>query len=118
MNGSLELRITGREPFADGHPLIEAPLGTYVGWNLRAREWGHGAMHQFTGSYLPFPDTDSEVAMTGDPRASVLARYRSAQGYVEAIETAARRLRGRAPDARGGRRAGGCAGTGLGPAAA
>ena len=119
MNGSLELRITGREPFADGHPfedaggytvlvpavdtdgndvagvrapMVEAPLGTYLGWNIRAREWGHGAMHQFTGSYIPFPDTDSEAAMTGDPRASVLARYRSAQGYVDAIETAARRL--------------------------
>ena len=49
-------------------------------------------MHQFTGSYLPFPDTDSEAAMTGDPRASVLARYRGAGGYAEAIEAAARRL--------------------------
>ena len=73
-------------------PMVEAPLGTYVGWNLRAREFGHGAMHQFTGSYIPFPDTDSEAAMTGDPRPSVLARYRDAGGYVDAIETAARRL--------------------------
>ena len=73
-------------------PMVEAPLGTCVGWNLRAREFGHGAMHQFTGSYLPFPDTDSEAAMTGDPRASVLARYRSAGGYADAIGAAARRL--------------------------
>ena len=73
-------------------PMVEAPLGTYVGWNLRARGFGHGAMHQFTGAYIPFPDTDSEAAMTGDPRASVLARYGSAGGYVDAIEAAARRL--------------------------
>ena len=73
-------------------PMVEAPLGTYVGWNLRTREFGQGAMHQFTGSYLPFPDTDSEAAMTSDPRASVLARYRGAGGYAEAIEAAARRL--------------------------
>ncbi|MDE0455724.1 MAG: alpha/beta hydrolase domain-containing protein, partial [Chromatiales bacterium] len=44
------------------------------------------------GSYIPFPDTDSEAAMTGDLRASVLARYGSASGYADAIEVAARRL--------------------------
>ena len=73
-------------------PMVEAPLGTCAGWNLRAREYGHGAMHEFTGSYIPFPDTDSEAAMTGDPRASVLARYDNTLGYVDAIEAAARRL--------------------------
>ena len=72
--------------------MVEAPLGTCVGWNLRAREVGHGAMHQFTGSYIPLPDTDSEAAMTGDPRASVLARHGNASDYVDAIEAAARRL--------------------------
>ena len=73
-------------------PMVEAPLGTCTGWNLRARGFGHGAMHEFTGSYMPFPDTDAEAAMTGDPRASVLARYGDAGGYVRAIEAAARRL--------------------------
>ena len=73
-------------------PMVEAPLGTYAGWNVRGRGFGFGAMHQFTGSYIPFPDTDSEAEMTGDPRASVLARYRFAGNYVDAIETAARRL--------------------------
>ena len=73
-------------------PMVEAPLGTCTGWNLRAREHGHGAMHEFTGSYIPFPDTDSEAAMTGDPRTSVVARYGNSGGYVDAVETAARRL--------------------------
>ena len=73
-------------------PMAEAPLGTYAGWNVRGRGFGFGAMHQFTGSYIPFPDTDSEAEMTGDPRASVLARYRNAGNYVDAIEAAARRL--------------------------
>ena len=73
-------------------PMVEVPLGTYTGWNLRARGLGFGAMHLFTGSYIPFPDTDSEAAMTGDPRASVLARYRDAAGYVDAIEAAVGRL--------------------------
>ena len=73
-------------------PMVGAPLGTCTGWNLRARGFGHGAMHEFTGSYIPFPDTDSEAAMTGDPRASVLARYGDAEGYEAAVEAAARRL--------------------------
>ena len=73
-------------------PMVEAPLGTCTGWNLRARGFGHGAMHEFTGSYIPFPDTDPEAAMTGDLRASVLARYRDAGAYEAAIEAAARRL--------------------------
>ena len=73
-------------------PMVEAPLGTFTGWNLRARGFGHGAMHEFTGGHLPFSDTDAEAAMTGDPRASVLARYGDAGGYVRAIEAAAWRL--------------------------
>ena len=73
-------------------PMVEAPLGTCTGWNIRARGFGHGAMHEFTGSYIPFADTDSEAAMIGDPRASVLARYGDADGYANAVEAAARRL--------------------------
>ena len=77
----------------------EAPGGTIaanrqrsLSANLRERGFGAGAMHEFTGSYIPFPDTDSEAAMTGDPRASVLARYGDPGGYARAIEAAARRL--------------------------
>ena len=73
-------------------PMVEAPLGTCTGWNLRARGVGQGAMHEYTGSYIPFPDTDSEAAATGDPRASVLARYRDTERDEAAIEAAARRL--------------------------
>ena len=73
-------------------PMVGAPLGTCTGWNLRARGFGYGAMHEFTGSYIPFPDSDSEAAMTGDPRASVLARYEDAGGYAAAIEATAHRL--------------------------
>ena len=73
-------------------PMVAAPLGTYTGWNIRDRGHGHGAMHEFTGSYIPFPDTDEEQAATGDPRPSLLARYGSPEGYAAAIEAAARQL--------------------------
>lgn len=73
-------------------PMVQAPLGTYTGWNLRSRGHGHGAMHLFDGSYIPFADTAEERAMTGDPRASNEERYSDAEKYVRAIEKAARQL--------------------------
>ena len=73
-------------------PMVQAPLGTYTGWNLRSRGHGHGAMYLFDGSYLPLADTAEEGAMTGDPRPSVMERYADAGQYARAIEKAARGL--------------------------
>jgi len=73
-------------------PMVQAPLGTYTGWNLRSRGHGHGAMHMFDGSYIPFADTAEERAMTGDPRAANVERYADAGAYARAIEKAARTL--------------------------
>jgi hypothetical protein len=73
-------------------PMVQAPLGTYCGWNLRARGFGHGAMHEFSGSYIPLPETPEERRMTGDPRRSISERYPNAEAYVAAITAAARQL--------------------------
>ncbi len=73
-------------------PMVAAPLATYTGWNLRARHHGAGAMHEFTGSTLPLPETEAERAMTGDPRPSIEARYGTQAGYTAAIGAAARGL--------------------------
>jgi Alpha/beta hydrolase domain len=73
-------------------PMVAAPLGTYTGWNLRARGLGHGAMHEFSGSYIPLPETPEERRATGDPRRSILERFASAEAYIEAITAAARQL--------------------------
>ena len=73
-------------------PMVQAPLGTYTGWNLRARGRGHGAMYMFDGSYIPFRDVAEERTMTGDPRPSITERYADAAGYTRAIEQAAREL--------------------------
>ncbi len=73
-------------------PMVQAPLGTYTGWNLRKRGWGHGATLGIPGSYIPFMDTPEEREMTRDPRTSVLERYGSPEGYVEAVRAAAERL--------------------------
>ena len=73
-------------------PMVAAPLATYTGWNLRARGFGHGALHEFEGSTMPFPDTPEERATTGDPRPSILERYPDSAAYVAAIGAAAERL--------------------------
>ncbi len=100
-DGGHALRYTVLVPSvdADGNdvpgvraPMVAAPLGTYTGWNPRARGYGHGLQWKFEGSYIPFPDTPSERAATGDPRLSVLERYADWQAYVDAITRAARVL--------------------------
>jgi hypothetical protein len=73
-------------------PMVQAPLGTYTGWNLRARGFGNGALYYDAGSYIPFPETPQEREITRDPRPSILERYQNAHGYVEAIAGAARQL--------------------------
>ena len=73
-------------------PMVQAPLGTYCGWNLRARGFGHGAMHEFSGSYIPLPESPEERRMTRDPRRSILERHPNAEAYVAAITAAARQL--------------------------
>lgn len=73
-------------------PMVAAPLATYTGWNLRARGHGHGAMHEFTGSTIPFADTAAERAQTGDPRPAIAERYPDRDAYVAAISAAAAAL--------------------------
>lgn len=86
-------------PDADGNdlgglraPMVQAPLGTYTGWNLRARGQGHGALHDFIGSYIPLPETADERRHTGDPRSSIVERYGDPAAYVGAIRAAAEGL--------------------------
>ena len=73
-------------------PMVAAPLGTYTGWNPRARGYGHGVQWRFEGSYIPFPETPSERAIVGDPRPSILERYINKTNYQAAIVAAARSL--------------------------
>ena len=73
-------------------PMVAAPLATYTGWNLRSRGHGEGAMHEFTGSTIPLPETEPNRAATGDPRLSIEQRYGNEDGYVAAIVQAAQRL--------------------------
>lgn len=54
-------------------PQVAAPLGTYLGWNLRKAGFGEGDLCLLPGSYLPFAADAGSRA--GDTRASLAERY-------------------------------------------
>jgi len=72
--------------------LQQAPLGTYLGWNVRREGFYKGRNGGFAGGYVPFAKTQAERASTGDPRPSLEERYRDHAGYVAAAKAAAQRL--------------------------
>src|SRR5438270_10579654 len=56
------------------HPLLAAPLATYVGWSLRASGYGAGELFTIQGSMIPFAQTEAERLRADDPRPSLEAR--------------------------------------------
>ena len=73
-------------------PALEAPIGTYTGWNLRPRGLAEGELSGLLGSFKPFAKSKTQRKKTGDPRLSLAERYRDKQDYVEQISRAARTL--------------------------
>ncbi len=76
-------------------PVIQAPLASYMGWNLRAPEIGAPKeLYSMRGSYVAFPRTKAERVKKGDPRLSMEERYANREEYLERITKAARELAG------------------------
>jgi hypothetical protein len=90
----------------DGLPTVlgEAPLGTYVGWNLATTGWygpnasnGPGSVGQVfagagnSGGYYPFWDTKANRQANNDPRLSLEERYGTHAGYVCVVTKAVNR---------------------------
>ncbi len=69
--------------------LRDAPLGTYLGWNITAAGFHKGQVCNYIGGYIPFALTLAERLQTGDPRPSLTERYVSHDGYVAAVTQAA-----------------------------
>ena len=89
-----------------GMPTVlgEAPLGTYVGWNLATTGWygpnasnGPGSVGQVfagagnSGGYWPFWDTMAGRLAAGDSRLSLEERYGTHAGYVCVVTRAVNR---------------------------
>jgi hypothetical protein len=74
--------------------LLDAPLGTYLGWNITAggaRPFHQGQICNYVGGMVPFARTAAERQASGDPRRSLEERYGSHAGYVEAVRRATER---------------------------
>ena len=84
-----------------GVPLVlnDAPLGTYLGWNITDgrpsprldpyRPFHAGQVCDYIGGMIPFARTRAERQATDDPRLSLEERYTHHAGYVEAVRKAA-----------------------------
>ena len=69
--------------------LRDAPLGTYLGWNITAAGFHRGQVCNYVGGYVPFAVTRAQRLATSDQRLSLQERYGSHDGYVAAVTVAA-----------------------------
>jgi hypothetical protein len=72
--------------------LLQAPLGTYLGWNITADGFHKGQICAYMGGMIPFARTAAERQANGDPRLSLEERYGNHAGYVDAVRRAAARI--------------------------
>ncbi len=71
--------------------LLDAPLGTYLGWNITAggdKPFHQGQICDYVGGMIPFARTAAERQASKDPRQSLEERYGSHDGYVKAVTLA------------------------------
>jgi hypothetical protein len=78
--------------------LRDAPLGTYLGWNITSgpgdasydgRPFHKGQVCNYVGGMVPFAKTKAARLASGDPRPSLEERYGTHEGYVKAVKAAA-----------------------------
>jgi hypothetical protein len=70
----------------------QAPLGTYLGWNVTSFGYLKGRSCGFGGGFIPFARTKDQRLASGDPRPSLEERYGTHEGYVRKVREAAKRL--------------------------
>jgi hypothetical protein len=69
--------------------LLQAPLGTYLGWNVTASGFKKGQVCNYQGGWIPFARSMAQRLANGDPRLSLEERYGNHAGYVAAVTAAA-----------------------------
>ncbi len=72
--------------------LHQAPLATYLGWNVTASGYLKGRGCGFSGGEIPFAKTKAEREAAGDPRLSIEERYGTHENYVAKVKAAAQSL--------------------------
>ena len=71
--------------------LLDAPLGTYLGWNVTAdgdKPFHKDQICDYVGGMIPFARTAAERTANQDPRPSLQERYQDHAGYVAAVKKA------------------------------
>jgi Alpha/beta hydrolase domain len=68
---------------------LQAPIGTYTGWNLGRKDRFENGMCNLQGSFIPFAATKAERLAAGDSRLSIEERYPSREAYLAAFKRAA-----------------------------
>ncbi|MCP3987134.1 MAG: hypothetical protein GY723_22335 [bacterium] len=74
-------------------PIVEVPVATLTGWNLRTAEFTEDDYCDLCGMTIPLFETVAERLAAGDPRPSLEELYQSHGGYVRRIVKAAHTLR-------------------------
>jgi hypothetical protein len=97
--GMLVARVDADGNEVGGVPVVqtEAPLGTYMGWNITAndpaRPFHAGQQCFYAGGMVPFARTKAEREANKDPRPSLEERYGDHAGYVEAVRRAVEKVK-------------------------
>ena len=68
---------------------LQAPLGTYLGWNTIRSGFFAGQGCGFQGGWMPFAKTKAERLARHDPRPSIEERYGTHENYVAIVKRAA-----------------------------
>lgn len=83
----------------DGHaigalrlPAVDAPVATYLGWNLRRQGFAEGALCSLAGSTIPLARTRAERLAANDPRPAIEERYPTPASYAATVAEAADKL--------------------------
>ena len=82
----------GNENVGVASVLHQAPLGSYLGWNVFATGFNKGLGCGLVGGYVPFAKTKAERLAAGDPRLSLEERYGTHEKYVAVVRKAAATL--------------------------
>jgi hypothetical protein len=69
--------------------LRDAPLGTYLGWNITSSGFHAGQVCNYVGGMVPLAKTKNQRLAANDPRPSLEERYGTHAGYVAAVRAAA-----------------------------
>ena len=73
-------------------PMLQVPLGSYLGWNVIADGFEKGEHCGNRGGFIPFAATRAERVKSGDPRLSLEERYGTRANYLARLKAAADRV--------------------------